>query len=307
MLFTTHQVLHLQHGEHKLRSTIAILKADAQRAHLELCGLRDDFASSIQAKKDAERRMEEYRQKHVARNVQADIKAESVRWRKKIQAETNILRVELEQQRQASMLKDQQLKKSREEVTMLRRQLQQQQAETKALRTELGAQKKYLKESKNRASMLLTQRTRMSIAEISSLLRSVQAVKIHVSSVQNQCANLAEHVKRTDAAVASLTDRDMTDIKARQQRIGDAFTTIGTANAHDRFQLVEDKGDPAGDFGTRDPAEAQRHALELHGLHLDTNTAQMNHIPPDIDDTKALRKVADELYMNLQEMTKNNY
>lgn len=301
-----------------MRSTIAILKAESQRANLELSALRDDLASSVQAKQEAERRMEEYRQKRVTQNVHAEIKAASIRWRKQVQAEVNALRTELAQQQQASMLKDKQLLKSHEEVMVLRRQLQQQQSETKALRSELGTQKTHLKQSKNRASMLLAQRTRASIAEISSLLRAVQDVKIQVSSVQNHCANLAAHVQRADAVVASLNDNEVSNIKTRQRRISDAFATIqeelagDNTNPHDQFQLVlvNEEDTAATAFASalhaREPAEA--HALDLHVSHLDTDTtAETNHtLSTDIDDTKALRKVADQLYLNLQEMTRNN-
>ena len=170
------------------------------------------------------------------------------------------------------------------------------------------------KESKNRASMVLAQRTRASIAEISSLLRSVQDMKIQVSSVQSQCANLAEHVQRTDATVASLSDRDMSNIKARQRRIGDALITMqeqmSSADTHDQFQLVpvSDELKSTTFASTRPFTEDSRHALDLHMSHLDMDASVQNneHISADMDDTKALRKVADELYLNLQEMTKNN-
>ena len=302
-------MLHLQHGEHKLRSAIAILKTESQRAHLELSSLRDDLASSMQAKEEAERRMEEYRIKH----VQIDAKASSMRWRKRLQAETNALRIELAQQHQASMLKDQQLKESHEEVVALRRQLQQQQDETKALRSELDNQKLRLEESKNRSSMLLAQRTRASIAEISSLLRSLQDMKIQVSSVQNQCTNLAEHVQRTDAAVSSLNDHDMCNIKARQRRVADAFTTIqehisgANTSAHHHFQLVA-VNEEAPNTNTFVSVRERTNTIDLPIPHLGMDvTAQTNHISTeDIDDTKALRKVADELYSNLKKITKDN-
>ena len=238
----------------------------------------------------------------------------SVRWRKQVQAEVNALRIELAQQQQASVLKDQQLEESRKHVAALRRQLQQQHDDTQILRAELDTHKMRLKESKNRASMVLAQRTRASIAEISSLLRSIQDVKIQVSSVQSQCANMAEHVQRTDAAVASLSDRDMSNIKARQRRIGDALITmqeqISSADTNGQFQLVPFNDEmKSSTFATSASFPEDRgHALDLHSSHLDTDASVQtnNNILAEMDDAKALRKVADELYLNLQAMTQNN-